>query len=129
MGRATFARATTAPAGSDPPVAKNAESSSASKLIGLKIDGQFEIDGILGGGAFGTAYRGRQMGLDRPVAVKVPSAEIAADPVMVRRFAREAHSAARIQHPGVVAIYAVGELADGRPYLAMQYVDGEPLDK
>ncbi|HEX5062404.1 MAG TPA: serine/threonine-protein kinase [Kofleriaceae bacterium] len=132
-GRSVIGRATTQP--SDPnatdvlPQSKKPESSSASKLIGLTIDGQFEIDGILGGGAFGTVYRGRQNGLDRPVAIKVPTSEIAADPVMARRFAREARSAARIQHPGVVAIYAVGELADGRPYLAMQYVEGEPLDK
>jgi serine/threonine protein kinase len=124
------ARATTAPASadSDPPK-HEPSSSSASKLIGLTIDGQFEIDGILGGGAFGTVYSGRQSGLDRPVAIKVPSSEIASDPVMVRRFSREARSAARVQHPGVVAIYAVGELADGRPYLAMQHVEGEPLDK
>ncbi|HEY5945687.1 MAG TPA: serine/threonine-protein kinase [Kofleriaceae bacterium] len=132
-GRSTIGRAATAP--SDPnataqlPTKKEPSASSATKLIGLKIDGQFEIDGILGGGSFGTVYRGKQIGLDRPVAVKVPTSEIAADPVMARRFAREARSAARIQHPGVVAIYAVGELADGRPYLAMQYVEGEPLDK
>src|SRR5205823_94157 len=60
---------------------------------------------------------------------KVPTHEIAADPIQARRFAREARSAARVHHPGVVAIYAVGELGDGRPYLAMQLVDGEPLDR
>ena len=74
-------------------------------------------------------YRGRQLGLDRQIALKVPTHEIAADPIMARRFAREARSAAKVQHPGVVAIYAVGELADGRPYLAMQFVEGQPLDK
>jgi hypothetical protein len=63
------------------------------------------------------------------VAIKVPTYEIAADPVQARRFAREARAAARIVHPGVVAIYAVGELDDGRPYLAMQLIDGEPLDR
>ena len=97
-------------------------------LVGKTIDG-FAFDAILGGGAFGTVYRGRQLGLDRPVAIKVPTFEIAADPVMAKRFAREAKSAARINHPGVVAIYGVGELADGRPYLAMQLIDGEPLDR
>ncbi|HUS31936.1 MAG TPA: serine/threonine-protein kinase [Kofleriaceae bacterium] len=109
--------------------APSGSSSSATKLIGLTIDGQFEIEAIIGGGAFGTVYRGRQVGLDRPVAVKVPTFEIAADPVMAKRFAREARAAARVQHPGVVGIFAVGELADGRPYLAMQLVDGEPLDR
>jgi serine/threonine-protein kinase len=95
----------------------------------MTIDGQFELESILGGGAFGTVYRGKQVGLDRPVAVKVPTFEIAADPVMAKRFAREARAAARVQHPGVVGIYAVGELVDGRPYLAMQLVDGQPLDR
>lgn len=97
-------------------------------LVGKTVDG-FVFDAILGGGAFGTVYRGRQLGLDRPVAIKVPTFEIAADPVMAKRFAREAKSAARINHPGVVAIYGVGDLADGRPYLAMQLIDGEPLDR
>ncbi|HSD90259.1 MAG TPA: protein kinase [Kofleriaceae bacterium] len=123
-------RAETAPADGDSgAVRADPSASSASKLIGLTIDGQFEIEAIIGGGAFGTVYRGRQIGLDRPVAVKVPTHEIASDPVMAKRFAREARSAARVQHPGVVGIFAVGELADGRPYLAMQLVDGEPLDR
>jgi len=109
---------------SDPP-----GDSSAARLVGRVIDGQYELQGIIGGGSFGTVYRGRQLGLDRPVAVKVPTHEIASDPVMAKRFAREARSAARIQHPGVVAIYGVGELVDGRPYLVMELVDGAPLDK
>ncbi|MFN0253244.1 MAG: serine/threonine-protein kinase [Kofleriaceae bacterium] len=103
-------------------------SAPASSLIGTTIDG-FAIEAILGGGAFGTVFRGQQLGLDRPVAIKVPSFEILADETMAKRFAREARSAAKITHPGVVAIYAVGELPDGRPYLAMQLIDGQPLDK
>ena len=97
-------------------------------LVGFTVDG-FEILAVLGGGSFGTVYRARQVGLDRPVALKVPTHEIAVDPIQARRFAREARSAARVHHPGVVAIYAVGEIADGRPYLAMQLIDGEPLDR
>jgi hypothetical protein len=111
------------------PSDERAPASSASNLVGLTIDGQFEVIAILGGGSFGTVYRARQIGLDRPIALKVPTHEIAADPIMARRFAREARSAAKVQHPGVVAIYAVGELADGRPYLAMQFVEGQPLDR
>jgi eukaryotic-like serine/threonine-protein kinase len=97
-------------------------------LVG-RVVGDFAIDAAIGGGSFGTVYRGRQLGLDRPVAIKVPTHEIAADPVQARRFAREARAAARIVHPGVVAIYAVGELDDGRPFLAMQLIDGDPLDR
>ncbi len=102
-------------------------SASSTNLVGHTIAGQFAIESVIGGGAFGTVYRGRQLGLDRPVALKVPTREVAADPVMAKRFAREARAAARIHHPGVVAIYAVGELADGRPYLAMQYIEGQSL--
>ncbi|HEY1555217.1 MAG TPA: serine/threonine-protein kinase [Kofleriaceae bacterium] len=102
---------------------------SGAGLVGYTINDQFVIDAVIGGGSFGSVYRGRQLGLDRAVAIKVPTHEIAADPVMAKRFAREARAAARVRHPGVVAIYAVGELADGRPYLAMELVAGEPLDK
>ena len=117
----------------DPPIDVAATSelsapASSESLVGRSFDG-FTVEAVLGGGAFGTVFRGRQSGLDRPVAIKVPTHAIAADPVMARRFAREARSAARITHPGVVAIYAVGELDDGRPYLAMQLIDGEPLDR
>ena len=114
---ATAATALTGPAASP-----------AASLIGRTV-GDFAIEGVIGGGSFGTVYRGRQLGLDRPVAVKVPTYEIAADPIQAQRFAREARAAARIVHPGVVAIYAVGELDDGRPYLAMQLIDGVPLDR
>ena len=107
---------------------KNAPGPQAASLIGHTV-GDFVIEAVIGGGSFGTVYRGRQLGLDRQVALKVPTYEIAADPVQARRFAREARAAARIVHPGVVAIYAVGELDDGRPYLAMQLIDGQPLDR
>ena len=97
-------------------------------LVGSVVDG-FAIEAILGSGSFGTVFRGRQLGLDRIVAIKVPTHEIAIDPIMAKRFAREARAAARVSHPGVVTIHQVGELPDGRPYLAMQLVEGEPLDK
>jgi hypothetical protein len=106
----------------------SAQSEPAASLLGASI-GDFVIEGVIGGGSFGTVYRGVQRGLERPVAIKVPTYEIAADPVQAQRFAREARAAARVVHPGVVAIYAVGELTDGRPYLAMQLIDGVPLDQ
>ncbi|HEY4243817.1 MAG TPA: serine/threonine-protein kinase [Kofleriaceae bacterium] len=100
----------------------------AASLVGERID-DFAIEGVIGGGAFGTVYRARQLGLDRLVAIKVPTAAISIDPVMAKRFAREARAMARVHHPGIVAIHAVGELADGRPYIAMQLLVGEPLHR
>ena len=113
----------------EPAGAPSAAITAATSLVGYTIDHQFAVEAELGGGAFGTVYRGRQLGLDRVVAIKVPTHQIAADPVMAKRFAREARSAGKIQHPGVVTIHAVGELPDGRPYLVMQFVEGQPLDK
>src|SRR5258706_9404382 len=79
--------------------------STTASLCGVTIDG-FEVLEVIGGGAFGTVYRARQVGLDRAIALKVPTHEIASDPVQARRFAREARSAARLHHPRVVAGYA-----------------------
>ncbi|MEZ4359388.1 MAG: protein kinase [Kofleriaceae bacterium] len=95
-------------------------------LLHTVVDG-FAIDAILGSGGCGTVYRGRQLGLDRPAAIKVPTFDVAEDPVMKKRFLREARAAARIRHPGVVTIYGVGELDDGRPFLAMELLDGVSL--
>lgn len=95
-------------------------------VLGTVVDG-FAIDAILGSGGCGTVYRGRQLGLDRPVAIKVPSFEVVDDPVLTKRFLREARAAARVRHPSVVTIYGVGELPDGRPYLAMELLDGASL--
>jgi Protein kinase domain len=95
-------------------------------LLGLVVDG-FAIDSVLGAGGCGTVYRGRQLGLDRPVAIKVPTFDVVDDPVLKKRFVREARAAARVRHPGVVTIYGVGELPDGRPFLAMELLDGVSL--
>ncbi|MGH2900149.1 MAG: serine/threonine-protein kinase, partial [Solirubrobacteraceae bacterium] len=123
-----FPRRSTPPPFAPVVLAPDAPRDPAGSLVG-RVVGDFAIEAVIGGGSFGTVYRGRQLGLDRPVAIKVPSHDIAADPIHAKRFAREARAAARIVHPGVVAIYAVGELDDGRPYLAMQLIHGEPLDR
>jgi serine/threonine-protein kinase len=78
--------------------------------------------------ACGAALRAAESAAASLIGTTIDGFEIAADPVMAKRFAREARSAARVQHPGVVSIYAVGDLPDGRPYLAMEYIDGHPLD-
>ncbi len=104
-----------------------ASPSSTLSLLGALVDNQFEVSAVIASGAFATVYRARQRGIDRDCALKVPTFEIASDPVQAKRFAREARAAARVRHPGVVTIYSVGEVPDGRPYLAMELVSGEPL--
>jgi hypothetical protein len=81
----------------------------------------------LGAGGMGIVFLARDPALKRLVAVKLMSPERAADPEARARFEREAESVAAISHPNVVAVYSVGELKNGLPYLVMQYVDGPTM--
>ncbi len=89
---------------------------------------QVRIEGIIGRGGMGAVWRGRHTFLDRPVAVKtllVPGG--AAGQEFVRRFEREARILASLQHPHVVACHDAGTLADGSPYLVMEFIEGPSL--
>jgi serine/threonine-protein kinase len=68
----------------------------------------------------------RDVELDRPVALKRLAENLARDEDLQRRFLREARLAARLAHPNVVRVFDVGE-DDGRPFIAMEYVEGETL--
>ena len=81
----------------------------------------------LGQGGMGIVYLARDPALKRLVAVKLMSPESAADPDARARFEREAESVAAISHPNVVAVYSVGELPSGIPYMVMQYVEGPSM--
>jgi serine/threonine-protein kinase len=85
--------------------------------------GIFLIQCLLGKGGMGSVYLATDPTLKRPVAVKVLAPELAADPEYVARFEREATSLARIRHPNLVHIYAVGRDAS-RYYIAMEYLKG-----
>ena len=76
-------------------------------------------------------HRGRDIRLDRDVAIKVLRADLARDPSFLNRFRREAHSAAGLNHPSIVSVYDTGEDAgpDGTavPFIVMEYVEGRTL--
>lgn len=93
--------------------------------------GRYEISCELGRGSTGIVYRGIDPALGRPVAIKTLQYEKLADCAnaasTVLRFRNEARAIARLQHPGVVAVYDFGE--DGlRSWIAMEYVEGRNLD-
>jgi serine/threonine-protein kinase len=84
------------------------------------------IEGVAGRGGMGVVYRATQLGLRRPVALKVIAAERARDRGLRERFELESRLAASIDHPNVVPIYGAGEEA-GHLYLVMRYVAGTDL--
>jgi serine/threonine protein kinase len=86
----------------------------------------FEILAFVDSGGQGDVYRARQAGLDRVVAVKVLRPECCRDPRFRSRFRREGRAVARLDHPNVVRVFAWDE-HDGRPYLAMEFLEGGSL--
>jgi tetratricopeptide (TPR) repeat protein len=86
----------------------------------------YEVLRELGHGGMGVVYLARHRELKRLVALKMILAEIHSDPGTKLRFQREAKAVARLQHPGIVQIHDVGEHA-GRPFLALEYIDGTNL--
>src|SRR5580698_10201391 len=87
--------------------------------------GQYRIESGLGQGGVGVVYRGRDTKLNRPVAIKVLSDELA-DAAARRRFQREAQTASSLNHPHILTVYDIGEI-DGRQYLVTEFVDGGTL--
>src|ERR687884_997563 len=86
----------------------------------------FRIERVAGRGGMGVVYRATQLGLGRPVALKLIAEERAADPAFRERFERESRLTAAIDHPNVIPVYAAGE-EGGHLYLAMRYVGGTDL--
>jgi DNA-binding beta-propeller fold protein YncE/predicted Ser/Thr protein kinase len=86
----------------------------------------YRVEGIAGRGGMGVVYKATQLGLDRPVALKVVAAGLLGDPRMRERFLRESRAAAAIEHPNVIPIHDYGE-CHGRAYIAMRFVDGDDL--
>jgi serine/threonine protein kinase len=100
-----------------------------SAVFDLALDSTFagcRIEAVAGRGGMGVVYRATQLGLDRPVALKLVAPERAADANFRARFDREARVAAAIEHPNVIPVYGAGEEA-GRLYLVMRWVPGTDL--
>jgi serine/threonine protein kinase len=99
-------------------------------IVGDLLADRYRIDGLLGAGGMASVYRATDLRLDRPVALKVLSANLAADPVVAQRFEREARALAAAAHPSVVAVFDVapGDPETGRePFYVMELCDGGTL--
>ena len=88
--------------------------------------GPYRVEGEVGRGGMGVVYRAVDVRLDRVVAIKALPETLAADPVRLDRFEREARALAHVSHPNIAGIHGVEE-QDGTRYLVLEFVDGETL--
>lgn len=95
---------------------------------GEVVGSRYRLDGLAGAGGMATVWRAYDERLQRPVAIKVISDALATNPAAVSRFAREARTHARIQHPNLVQVYDYSVTAT-QPYLVMEYVNGCTLSE
>ena len=94
---------------------------------GSAVGEHYEIDAKIGAGAMGEVYAARHVRLGKRVAIKVIGKQLSEDSAAIERFAMEARTLAKIQHPAIVAVEHVGELPDGRAFFIMEFLRGEVL--
>src|SRR5215207_9295041 len=97
------------------------------RMIGKTV-GHYRITARLGAGGMGEVFLAEDARLDRKAAIKFLPAEMAADPERRQRFLNEARAASALNHPHVCIVYDVGETDDGRPFIALEFVEGNSLD-
>ncbi len=93
-----------------------------------QVWGDFELGDLLGRGGMGSVYKGRQVSLDRPVAIKVLPPHLSENENFRARFALEAKAVARLSSPHVIQVFGAG-VHQGHHYFAMEYVEGEDLSR
>ena len=94
-------------------------------LSGRSVD-SYQLKSRLGAGGMGEVYLAHDTKLDRPVALKFLSPDLAADRTRLRRFHQEARAASGLNHPHIIVVHDFGEL-DGRPYMVTEFIEGETL--
>src|SRR5688572_4805879 len=97
-------------------------------MIGKTVS-HYRITAKLGAGGMGEVFLAEDARLERKAAIKFLPAEMAADPERRKRFLTEAKAASALNHPNVCVVYDVGETADGLLFIAMEFVQGQPLDE
>jgi serine/threonine protein kinase/Flp pilus assembly protein TadD len=94
---------------------------------GAVIRGKYRVLGKLGAGGMATVYKALHMGFDEVCALKVIHPGLAGDPSFVKRFGQEAALTRKLQHPNAVRVEDIDQADDGRPFMVMEFIEGESL--
>src|ERR671910_61381 len=97
-------------------------------LVNTVLDGQYQMEALLGKGGMGAVYLARHILLGDRVAIKILPPEVRNNAEWLRRFRREGQAARRFRHPNSVTVYDLRTSADGTIYMVMEYVEGHTLD-
>jgi serine/threonine-protein kinase len=90
--------------------------------------GKYEILSVIGRGGMGVVYRAQDPLMGRQVAIKTVTEGFSRDAGMLQRFYGEAEKMGMLRHPNIITVYDLGE-QDGFPFIVMEYVEGNPLDR
>lgn len=102
---------------------------SSDRLAGIVLGGAYHLVGCIGQGGMGAVYEAHHLRLQKRVAVKLMRRAMAKNQEALARFHREATVASRLGHPNLVNVIDFGTSDQGEPYLVMDYLEGEDLDR
>ena len=99
-------------------------------MVAPKVNkiGKYQVLDVIGRGGMGMVYKAVDPTIGRSVAIKTITGAFSDDPLLLKRFYREAYSTGKLQHVNIVTVYDLGD-QDGTPYLVMEYLEGESLEK
>jgi serine/threonine-protein kinase len=101
----------------------------AASLVGAVLKDTYQVTRLIGQGGMGAVYEATHTALRKRVAIKVMDRNLAANTEALARFKREIEVTARLAHPNIIQVSDFGAVPTGEPYLVMEYLDGEDLDR
>jgi tRNA A-37 threonylcarbamoyl transferase component Bud32 len=111
------------------PLVSGDDGASSGTLVGTILQGRYRLTRLISKGGMGAVYEAIQLRLHKRVAVKVMKGELSTNEEALARFRREAEVTSQLGHPHIVQLFDFGETSTGEPYLVMEYLDGEDLER
>ena len=108
-------------------VAPSADNTNRDPLVGLCVDGKYQLDALVGSGGMGTVYQAQQINLRRTVALKVFKRDAVQQPTQLELLKREALAVARLRHRNIISIFDFGISPGIGAYLLLEFLEGKSI--